>query len=141
MFLKALTCELLKNARPQVLDNEDGLCADQPFDLIGYGNQMGHYFKLGRFQDPNSFYIESFGDFHSHKLDIDAIKDKKAWNPIWNNVYYNDKGEKIILSIVYEDDKFNFTKYNKHSDKDGQFILRYIWEMYRPTPPDSDDSD
>lgn len=126
MKLKALTCELLKNARPQVLgDKEDGLRAGQPFDLIGYGNQMGHYWKLGRFQDPDSFYIEGFGDFHTQgKLNIDAITDKEAWNAIWDNVYYNDKGEKLILSVVYENDKFNFTEYNKHSNEDGESILK-----------------
>ena len=128
MKLKALTCELLKNARPQVGDvEEDGLRADQPFDLIGYGKEMGHYWRLGRFEDPDSFYIENFGDFHhSGKINLDAITDKNAWNVIWDNIYYNAKGEKIILSVVYDNDKFNFTEYNKYSNEDGESILKRI---------------
>lgn len=131
MKLKTLTCELLKNARPQPQpeDDEYGLRADHQFDLVGYGSEMGCYWRLGRFEDPKAFYIEGFGDFHNTgKLDLDAITEKKKWNVIWDNDYYNDKGEKIILSVVYKDDKFDFTEYNKHSNEDGESILKRIQE-------------
>lgn len=128
MKLKMLLCELIKNARPQVLaKEEDGLQSDHPFELVGYGEQMGHYWRLGRYDDPESFYIEDFGDFHySGRIDIDAITNIKAWNAIWDNVYYNSKGEKIILSVEYEDYQFDFSEYNKHSNEDGQSILKRL---------------
>ena len=64
------------------------------------------------------------------RLDIDAITNIKAWNAIWDNVYYNNKGEKVILSVSYEDDQFDFTEYNKYSNKDGDAILKRIQECY-----------
>ena len=88
---------------------------------------MGHYWRLARFDDQDSFYIEDFGDFHYiGRLDIDAITNIKAWNVIWDNVYYNHKGEKIILSVTYEDGQFDFTEYNKYSNEDGESILERL---------------
>ena len=128
MKLKVLLCELIKNARPQALGSEEeGLHADQPFELVGYGEQMGHYWRLARFDDQDSFYIEDFGDFHYiGRLDIDAITNIKAWTVSWDNVYYNHKGEKIILSVTYEDGQFDFTEYNKYSNEDGESILERL---------------
>lgn len=128
MKLKVLLCELIKNARPQLCDDAEAvLRSGHPFELVGYGEQMGHYWRLGRVDDSNLFYIEDFGDFHhSGRLDINAITNIKAWNAIWDNVYYNHKGEKIILSISYEDDQFDFTEYNKHSYEEGASILKRI---------------
>jgi len=79
MELKTMFCELIKNARV-VVGEEDGLRSDHPFELVGYGEQMGRYWRLARFDDPDSFYIEDFGDFHySGRLNIDAYGEYIVW--------------------------------------------------------------
>ncbi len=125
MNLKGLLCELLRNAIPQECD-EEHLKATCPFELVGYGNAMGHHWRLAKYDDPQQFYIEDFGDFHLGKLNIDTITNIKAWNDIWDNVYFNHKGEKIILNMNYDNECFDFTTYNKYSRKTGEEILKYI---------------
>lgn len=130
MNLKVLLYELIRQARPQPCASSDLVQANHRFELIGYGEQTGHYWRLGRIDDPEAFYIEDFGNFrYTGKLKIDAITNVEAWNAIWDNVYYNNKGEKIILSISHKDGKFDFRTYNKHSNENGESILKRVQEL------------
>jgi hypothetical protein len=130
MKLKVLLCELIKNANPQESYSSEVLKSNSPTELIGYGVQMGHYWRLGSVDNSNEFYIEDFGDFHhSGRINIDSITNIKAWNEIWNSVYYNHEGKRIILNISYEDNQFDFSDYNKFSKENGESILKRIEEM------------